>query len=58
MVAAQIALEKLRQHDQLLKAENEMLKVEKSFVLCIYLSHYVVNMGLDLLVFDLSRLRM
>ena len=29
MVAAQISLEKLRQRDQLLKTENEMLKVEK-----------------------------
>lgn len=28
MVAAQIALEKLRRQDQLLKTENEMLKVE------------------------------
>lgn len=28
MVAAQIALEKLRQRDQLLQAENEMLKVK------------------------------
>lgn len=28
MVAAQIALEKLRQRDQLLKTENEMFKVE------------------------------
>lgn len=27
MVAAQIALEKLRQRDQMLKTENEMLKV-------------------------------
>ena len=27
MVAAQIALEQLRQRDQLLRAENEMLKV-------------------------------
>lgn len=28
LVAAQIALEKLRQRDQSLKTENEMLKVE------------------------------
>lgn len=28
MIAAQVALEKLRQRDQLLKTENEMLKVE------------------------------
>lgn len=28
LIAAQVALENLRQHDQLLKAENEVLKVD------------------------------
>lgn len=34
LIAAQVALENLRQHDQLLKAENEVLKVDhKTFYL-------------------------
>lgn len=44
MVSAQIALEKLRQRDQLFKTENEMLKVEK-FVFIIFLLLFLLGGG-------------
>ena len=44
MVSAQIALEKLRQRDQLFKTENEMLKVEK-FVFIIFYYYFFLGEG-------------
>lgn len=44
MVSAQIALEKLRQRDQLFKTENEMLKVEK-FVFIIFYYYFFWGEG-------------
>lgn len=44
MVSAQIALEKLRQRDQLFKTENEMLKVEK-FVFIIFYYYFFGGRG-------------
>lgn len=41
MVAAQIALEKLRQRDRLLTTENEMFKVKNLLILAAF-SWYIV----------------